>query len=190
MQRPNCCIIVDLDFTLVNLDTTAEFLKLLCPLKYYIFSKILRPVAILGRILSIDLYKQLMLLLCIYDHPKELLEEKAKILFKMLVSKEHVNVSLLNFIKKKNCVKVLLTCSLDIIATQFYDFEFDLIISSTSLFRHGKFIKLCDLYGKKHRVVHALSRLFHEVVILEDSPENEYHLIKNARVIRVIYGRK
>jgi len=67
-HRFSYCIVIDLDYTLVSVDTSAVLVRRLCPWKYKFISlvfMVLKPLALLGRILNKDLYKLILLRYCL-----------------------------------------------------------------------------------------------------------------------------
>ena len=182
--------IVDLDYTLVNVDTTNEFIRMVCPRRHHIFSKILRFIAPLNKLFKrIDVYKNTIVYLCLMRKPKVLLEEYSRKLYNSL-KRTHLNYSLidrLREIKRKGYVMILLTASLDIIAENFKDLGFDMVIGSRTYYRGNKFHRLRDLYQRKHRIIEILKRYYKKIIIIEDDPEPEYYLIPSVQVVRVIF---
>jgi len=175
-------IILDLDFTLVNANTTFDFLNFVSPHIFYAFSKILKPAALLNKFLKRDIYKFLLVLLCIKGMPEKLLREYS-IKYYNQIGKKCINYSLLGCITSLISKKILITASLDIIAENFKSLGFDAIIASKTYYKKGRLHSFTDLYGKKHRIVQAFKKQYKEIIIIEDSPEQEYYKIDNVRIL-------
>ena len=179
--------IIDLDYTLVNVDTTNEFIQLVCPRKYYIFSKILQFIVPINRLFKkIDVYKNIMVYLCLVRKPKALLEKYSKDLCDLL-KKVHLNYSLIDKLKKvrrEGHVLILLTASLDVIAKNFRDLGFDIVIGSKTYYRNERFSRLWDLYHRKHKIIKILKKYSKEIIVIEDKPEPEYYSIPGVKVIK------
>lgn len=183
----NYCVIVDLDFTLVNVNTTFDFLRTFFHRKYVLFSKLLRPLALLNKVLGSDVYKQLLLIICAKKKTREELKSWSKAYFEHILTHRdrHLNITLLNFLKNAKCKKILLTSSIDIIAKRFKELGFDSVVCSKICYKDGKFIGIQDLYSKKHKVIEALSEYFDEILLIEDAPEPENASIKGVKIIKV-----
>lgn len=183
------CVIVDLDFTLVNVNTTFDFLSMFFRRKYILFSRLLRPLTLLSNLLDSDVYKQLLLILCIKKRTREELERYSKAYFKYVLRHrdKRLNIMLLDLLKRVKCKKILLTSSIDVIAEPFKTLGFDFVISSKTYYKDGKFIRVKDLYGKKHKIIEALSKYFCSMLIIEDEPEPEYMGIEGVKVIKVLH---
>jgi phosphoserine phosphatase len=175
-------IVLDLDFTLINVNTTFDFLNFLRPRRFYIFSKILKPVAFLNRFLERDIYKFLLVLLCIKGMPEKLLRKRS-IEYYSQIGKKYINYQLLKYVTSLPLKKILVTASLDIIAENFKNFGFDIIIASRTYYKKGKLHRFVDLFGRKHAIVQHLKRHYKEIIIIEDSPEQKYYEIDNVRVL-------
>ncbi|MEM1646043.1 MAG: hypothetical protein QXL96_09300, partial [Ignisphaera sp.] len=78
MPRTNEALIIDLDGTLVKTNTVFEFMGILCPLRYALFSKYFIPLFLLNIIFKKDFYKLIMIMICIKGHKKRELERYAK----------------------------------------------------------------------------------------------------------------
>ena len=182
--------IIDLDYTLVNVDTTNEFIKMVCPRRYHIFSKVLRLVVPLNKLFKrIDIHKNIVVYLCLTGKPKVLLKKYSRKLYSLL-KRTHLNNSLIDELKefkKKGYMLILLTASLDIIAKNFKDLGFDVVIGSRTYYRDNKFHRLWDLYHKKHKIVEILKRYCKEIVVIEDDPEPEYYSIPGVQVVKISF---
>lgn len=184
-----CCVIVDLDYTLVNVNTTFDFLRTFYYRKYTLFSKLLWPLTLLNKILSLDVYKQMLLILCIRGETKQKLDELSKKYFKHILGRknEHINILLLNLLGGVKCKKILLTASLGIIARYFKGLGFDLVIGTNICYRNNKFYRIQDLYRNKHKVIKIFSKYFDRIIVIEDSPEPEYAKVEGIKVIKVLH---
>ncbi|MCR8487000.1 MAG: hypothetical protein NDP22_01120, partial [Crenarchaeota archaeon] len=74
MSQINEALIIDLDNTLVKTNTTFEFMEILCPLRYVVFSRYFKPLLLLNMIFKKDFYKLMMIMVCIKRHKKRELE--------------------------------------------------------------------------------------------------------------------
>lgn len=182
--------VVDLDFTLVNLNTTFDFLNLFFHRKYIVFSRLLFPLLLLNKVFGSDVFKQLLLLSILWfeKRAKEELKELSKTYFKYLVSRRSINQSLLNFLKKLDCKKILLTASIDVIAEPFKELGFDIVIGSRIYYYNNIPVKILDLFGRKHKVISNLNKYFDEILVFDDSPEPQYKIIRGVKVIRVDFN--
>jgi len=186
------CIVVDLDYTLVSVDTSATLVRRLCPWKYKFISlvfMVLKPLALLSRKLNKDLYKLILLRYCLNRCINLDLENATKSLY-YEVRKSKLNVSLLNTIKKTGGLKILLTASIDIVANKFKDLGFDLVISSVVKCGETRPFSLLDLYGKKHVILSHLLKYCGKLLIIEDSPEPQYYELQGIKVFRVVYNER
>jgi len=175
--------VIDLDHTLVRIDTTFEFLKLLCPIKYAVLSKLLRPINFLNHILKRDVYKMLMTKLCISSFSRMELEYYSKICYKVFVTR-YLNHALVAFLHKKSGVpKILLTASLDFIADNFKELGFNLVISSKTYFKNEIYHSLFDLHGRKSSLLQIISKYFDEVIVIDDSPEPEFYNLRDKVLV-------
>lgn len=184
-----CCVIVDLDYTLVNVNTTFDFLRTFYYRKYVLFSKLIWPLTLLNKVLGSDMYKQMLLTFCIKRKAKQELDALSERYFKHLLRHKngYVNILLLNSLKGVKCKKILLTASIDIIAEHFKKLGFDLVIGTNICYRNNKFYRIQDLYRNKHKVIEMLSKYFDKIIVIEDSPEPEYAKIKGVKVIKVLH---
>jgi len=180
-------IVVDLDFTIVNANTTFDFLRFVTPRKYSIFSRILMPVIFLNKLSKKDVYKALLVLLCIKGKPKEMLQRHSKEYYSYIKKNRdrYVNHTLMKYISNLQKKNMLITASLDIIAENFKDLGFNIVISSKTYYKNGRFQYFADLYGEKHKILRLLSKRYNKVIIIEDSPEREYSTIGNVQIIHV-----
>ena len=181
-------VIVDLDFTLVNSNTTFHFLEFIEFRLFKIFSKLLKPVILLNKLFRKDFYKFLLVMLCVKGKYKKLLEKYSKIYYNYLVRNNYLNHEIINLVKsiiEPNDVIVLLTASLDIIAENFRNIGFNIIIASKTYYRKNKFHYFTDLYGRKYKLLHFFNRHFNDIVVIEDSPEPEYYKVNDINIIRV-----
>jgi phosphoserine phosphatase len=176
-------IILDLDFTLINANTTFDFLNFVCPRKFHALSKILKPAVFLNKFLKRDIYKFLLVLLCIKGMREKLLQERS-IEYYNQIGKKYVNYSLLKYITSLPSQKILLTASLDIVAKNFKNLGFDIIIASRTYYKKGRLHSFFDLFGKKHKIVQILKKHYKEIIIIEDSPEQEYYEIDNVKILK------
>jgi phosphoserine phosphatase len=175
-------IILDLDFTLVNTNTTFDFLNFVCPRKFHALSKILKPAVFLNKFFKRDIYKFLLVLLCIKGTPQKLLREYS-IKYYSQIGKKCINHLLLKRITSLTWKKILITASLDIIAENFKSLGFDALIASKTSYKKERLHSFTDLYGKKHKIIQAFKKQYKEIIIIEDSPEKEYYKIGNVRII-------
>jgi len=192
-EMPRYCIVVDLDYTLVNVDTTAMCVEYACPLKYKFLHYILFLfvlkffIPLLNRIVKRDVYKLLLTRTCLKNC--EMLDEIAeKVYFDSL---KVFNIHIFKAALSTNAMKILLTASIDSIAKKFYDLGFDMVISSNIKCRNGELHELIDLYGKKHIILQQLLKYCDKILVIEDNPEPQYRTLKDIKVIEArSYGRK
>lgn len=183
-------IVVDLDFTLINTNTTFEFMKLLCPLRYTIFSRLLKPVSLLNVVFKKDLYKLTMTLICLKGRKKEDLERSAKIYYERIIKEnydKYYNNQVLALLQaNKYKIKVLMTASLDFIADNFKELGFNFILASKTHYKDGKFYFFSDLYKQKNRIARVFLKYLSRLVVIDDDPEPElYTLNKKVIVMKV-----
>lgn len=187
------CIVVDLDHTLVGVDTTALLAMKACGemrrlLLRALSASFLRLIVLgLNRVLTRDIYKLLLLKTCI-EHSEAHLDNAINEVYHEAL--KNLNPALAKIIPQVNEPKILLTASLDIIAKKFASLGFDLVISSISERGNGKIWCSIDLYQKKHIILRTLLKCCGEVIIIEDMPEPQYYTLNNVRVIRVAYHAK
>ncbi|MEM2292865.1 MAG: haloacid dehalogenase-like hydrolase [Nitrososphaerota archaeon] len=182
-------IIVDLDDTLVKTNTVFEFMELLCPLRYAIFSRLFKPFLFLNMIFKKDFYKLVMIMMCVKGRRKEDLERYAKAYYKIIEKNQdkYYNTNVLSLVQTKACkIKVLLTASLDFIADNFKELGFSFVVASKTYYKNEKLHFFFDLYGRKSGIIKALSKYFDNIVIIDDNPEPAlYAFDKKVILIRV-----
>lgn len=189
-------IICDLDYTLVNLNTTNEMLKLISPKKYRILNRLLSLFSILGSILKRDFAKLLLIKFIMYGIPKTDIEKFSKLFFKKIMENGRINLQLISLIqnmRKKEAQKlitILLTASLDVIAKEFKSLGFDYVIGSPTYYEDGKFVGFSDLYRRKREVVRTFfsNQIFERIIIFDDTPDKEFSDScdsKNCMIIKV-----
>jgi len=176
-------IIVDLDYTLVNTNTTFDFLKFVHPKRYGILSKLLRPLLLLNRISRRDIYKTMLVLLCLFGISKEMLEHHARTYFDKSKEKWDYNRDVLSFLKNFQGKKILLSASLDVIVKNFKELGYDYTIGSKMLYKNDRFYWLSDLHGRKHAKVKQLLEHFDKLIIIDDSPEQEFYSMSNKIIV-------
>ncbi|MEM4452795.1 MAG: hypothetical protein QW182_06295 [Thermosphaera sp.] len=188
MSRIKEALIIDLDNTLVKTNTTFEFIEILCPLRYAVFSRYFKPLLLLNMIFKRDFYKLMMIMICIKGRKKRELECYAKIYYEMIKKNwsKYYSGDVLNLLQTETYkAKVLLTASLDFIANNFKELGFDLVIASKTLYKNKRFQSFFDLYGRKSRIVKILSKHFNKILIIDDDPEPTlYTLNKKITVVR------
>jgi len=183
--------VVDLDYTLVNIETTSHLLESIGCKKVL---TILRPFLFFTSILSLflsklfgiglDFQKYIKLKLCLSDLNQEQLDRLAckyvdVLLYKEQLLNKHL-FRLLQHLQRKYPI-ILLTASVSPIARCFSDFGFMKIYSSEILFQNGRFHRIHDLYQRKYTIIKALLNLkdVEKIIIFDDSPEKE--IIKLAK---------
>jgi hypothetical protein len=180
-------IIVDLDFSLVKVNTTFDFLKTLHPIKYRIFSDLLRFLNVLNRLYKGDLYKKMLVLLCMLGMPKKKIEYYSNIYKNSMEKKNRYNRKILDFLSRTRTKKVLLSASLDVLVKKFKELGFDIAIGSKTYYKYGRFFMFTDLYGKKHDIVKQFLKSFNSIIIIDDSPEPELTRISyNGKKIYIL----
>jgi len=188
--------VVDLDHTLTGTNTTFEFLSILCRIRYFIFSKLLKLLFLLNVIFGQDIYKLVLIFMCIRGQREEELKLLARRYYESAVKRRpeaYLNSRLLFFLRKIGPVpKILLTASLDFIAVNFKELGFNAVISSRSYYKDGKFYHFYDLYRRKSYVLRIILRYFDKVVVFDDNPEPEFYMFGDrVTIIRVpAYGTK
>jgi len=179
--------VVDLDHTLIGANTTFELLQILCPVRYFILSKILKPLTLLNVVLKRDIYKLVLITICVKGWRREKLEQLARTYYEMIVKREpdtYLNNRLLLFLHKmRSTPKILLTASLDFIADNFKKLGLDLIISSRSYYKNDKFHSFQDLYKQKNHVLMILLKYFDKVVVFDDDPEPEFYTLGDRVIV-------
>lgn len=175
-------IIIDLDYTLVNANTTFDFLKFICPMRYKILSNLFRPLVLLNRIIKKDVYKIILVLLCIGGMCKEALERYAR---EYYLSNRNYNKRILFLLRKFHGQKILLSASLDLIVEKFKTLGFDCTIGSKMLYKKNRFYWFLDLYGRKHIIIKHLleNHHFDKLIIIDDSPEQEFYSLSGKVII-------
>ncbi|PUA31624.1 MAG: hypothetical protein B7O98_08990 [Zestosphaera tikiterensis] len=178
--------VVDLDHTLVGINTAYEFLKILCPLKYMILSRLLFPFSFLNHILRRDLFKFIMMKLCVRNFGEKEIKLYAQAYYRKYIPK-HLNTSLTVFLQTQKGLKVLLTASIDLIADNLKELGFDIIISTKSFFKKGRYYTILDLYGKKGCLLQVVSKYFSKIIVFDDAPEQSFYKLNNVVVVKIRY---
>ena len=198
----NVVYIIDLDHTIVNVETTSHFLELLGCRRSLLLMK---PLLIFAQIFTlvffrlfktgIDFSKYLKLRVCLGSLDKEMIDTLARKYVKMLLGNGLLlNEQVLKLLSKvrETHLTVLLTASISPIANCFYDLGFKMVYSSEIMYRNKKFYKIRDLYGHKHMVIKAFLNLrgISKLIIIDDSPENEIiKLAKKDQRLKIINPR-
>jgi len=191
--------VIDLDHTIVNVETTSHFLKFLGCRRSLLLMK---PLLIFAQICTlvlfrlfktgIDFSKYLKLRVCLRNLDKALIDTLAHRYVKMLLGNSLLlNEQVLKFLSKvhETHLTVLLTASISPIANRFYDLGFRKIYSSEIIYRNKKFYRIHDLYGHKHIVIKAFLNFWDisRVIIIDDSPEKEMiELAKKDQRLKII----
>ncbi|MEM1510431.1 MAG: hypothetical protein QW096_11265 [Thermofilaceae archaeon] len=184
-------VICDLDYTLVNLNTTNELLSIVNPRKFKILSRLLAPFSILGSIFKRDFTKQVLVKSILGGISKSHLERLSLLLYKRIKQTGKINLDLLSIIRRIGYwgPSILLTASLDIIASKFRELGFNCVISSFTFYAGEKFIGFCDLYRRKYEVIRDILLSNYsprKVIVFDDSPEPEmWTLCDKRRKIRI-----
>jgi len=178
--------VVDLDHTLVGINSTYDFLKILCPLKCIVLSKLTFPFSLLNRVLKRDLFKFIMLKLCMRSFDEKKVRLYAQKYYQKYLLK-HLNAPLLAFLRTRKGLKILLTASIDFIANNFKELGFNVVLSTKSFFREGRYFTILDLYGKKGRLLHVISKYFDKIVIFDDAPERSFYELNNVVIVKIRY---
>lgn len=181
-------LVIDLDHTLACVNTTFDFIKFLCPVKYLIFSILFKPISLLNTILRRDLYKFLLAAICVKQFKQRDLGYFAKVYYKLLKanSDKYLNRKILKLLQKDiNAYKILLTASLDLIANNFKELGFDMIISTKSYYRNERLISFTDLYRRKNNILKILLKHFNKAIVVDDDPEPNLFVNSKVRIIRV-----
>jgi hypothetical protein len=187
------CVVIDLDYTLVGVDTTAMLGLMMCSkirriLLNLLYMTILRfVIPILNKIVTRDVYKLLLLNMCIRCDEGSLNKLAGKAYYEAL---NYLNTSLVKMLLHVNALKVLLTASIDVIAKRFSILGFDIVISSVTKCKDGKVWLLLDLYRKKHKVLEMLLKYCEKIIVFEDLPEQQYYRLSNVKVLKVPYHGK
>ncbi|EMR74265.1 hypothetical protein MCGE09_00425 [Thaumarchaeota archaeon SCGC AB-539-E09] len=192
-QRPkdkmlfkNIATIIDLDYTLVNVNTTFEFLRLVCPVKYAVFSKLFYPLLLLNRIFKRrDLYKKILIDLIIRGVPRGVLEQYARVYYNILNKNrnKYYNREVLSLLDNVHSQTILLSASLDIIVRNFKELGFDIVVGSQTNYKGEKFNSYSDLYNKKYMQLKVFLKYFDRIVIIDDSPEPEFYSMSNKIIV-------
>jgi len=198
----NVVYIIDLDHTIVNVETTSHFLEfvgcrrsLLLMKPLLIFAQIFTLVLFRLFKTGIDFSKYLKLRVCLRNMDKELIDTLAHKYVKMLLENGSLlNEQVLKFLSKvrETHLTVLLTASISPIANGFYDLGFNMIYSSEIMYRNKKFYTIRDLYGHKHMVIKAFLNLSNisRLIVIDDSPEKEIiKLAKKDQRLKIINPR-
>jgi hypothetical protein len=183
------CVFVDLDYTLINVNTTFDFLSTFYYRRYFVLSRLLYPLVFLNKIVDSDVYKQALLMLCVGKETKAKLDEYSRTYTNFLLRHKNLyfNIQLLEYLDSINQKKILLTSSIDMVAAHLGQLGFDKVISSEMCFRNNRLLCLHDLYHRKHKVIRKFSDCFAEMLIIEDTPEPQYFEIKGLSVLRVFF---
>jgi hypothetical protein len=184
------CIVIDLDYTLVNIDTTAMLALQACGKMRRLLLKALSAsllrfiVPTLNKVLTRDIYKLILLRACIRCNRNSLKSVIDEVYREAL---RNLNLALVKAVSQVSGLKILLTASLDVIAKKFNTLGFNIVIGSVSECRDGKIWCSIDLYRKKHKILKVFLKYCDEITIIEDSPEPQYCMLNNVRVLRVAY---
>jgi phosphoserine phosphatase len=191
--------VIDLDYTIVNVETTSHFLdflgcqRLLSLMKpLLIFAQIYTLVSLRLFRTGIDFSKYLKLRVCLRNLDKAFINTLAHRYVEMLLGNNSLlNEQVLKFLSKvrETHLTVLLTASISPIANCFYDLGFRKIYSSEIVYHNKRFHRISDLYGHKHIVIKALLnfRDISKVIIIDDSPEKEIiELAKKDQRLKII----
>ena len=193
-KRKGVLLVVDLDYTLVEVNTVYDFLEKFYSRRFLLISRLLFPLLFFNRLLKTDIYKQLLVTYCFKNVSEQCLRNSARTYFNYILRHRdrYLNQSVLEILLRQDdtTTKMLLTASLSIIAEQFKELGFDLVISSKTFFKNGKYSGMFDIFMKKHRILGCFSKYFDQIIIFDDDPEPEYNNIKNTevRVIKVHGG--
>jgi len=185
-RAPLVAYVVDLDYTLVGINTTYEFLKNLCPLKYTVLSRLMLPFSLLNRVLKRDLFKFIMMKLCMRGFDEKRIELYTRKYYRRYLLK-HLNAPLLAFLRIRKGLKILLTASIDFIADSFKELGFDVVLSTKSFFRENRYYTILDLYSKKSRLLQVISKYFDKVIVFDDTPEQSFYRLNNVVVVKIRY---
>lgn len=178
--------ICDLDYTLVDSNTTNELLKIVNCKKYLVLSKLLTPLSIIGLILKRDIVKQVLIKLVLYGISKAQLERFSSILYRKMEAENRINKRLLLIIRslERYGPLILLSASISEIVREFKKLGFTCAFGSPTIYINEKLVGFYDMYRRKHEIVQEiLSRYkFELVIIFDDSPEPElFNLCRNTR---------
>jgi phosphoserine phosphatase len=194
--------VVDLDYTIVNVETTSHFFeflrcqRLLSLMKpFLIFAQVCTLVFFRLFKTGIDFSKYLKLRVCLKNLDKALIDTLAHRYVEMLLGNNSLlNEQVLKFLSKvhETHLTVLLTASISPIANCFYDLGFRKVYSSEIVYRNKRFHRIRDLYRHKHIIIKAFLnfRDISEVVIIDDLPEKEIiELTKKDQRLKIINPR-
>jgi phosphoserine phosphatase len=198
----NVVYIVDLDHTIVNVETTSHFLEFLGCRRSLL---LIKPLLIFAQIFTlvlfrlfktgVDFSKYLKLRVCLRNLDKEFIDTLAHKYVEMLLGNGLLlNEQVIKFLSKvrETHLTVLLTASISPIANCFYDLGFKKVYSSEIEYRNEKFYRIRDLYGRKHMVIKAFLNLggISMLIIIDDSPEKEIiKLAKKDQRLKIINPR-
>jgi len=191
--------VVDLDYTIVNVETTSHFLVFLGCQRLL---SLMRPFLILAQIYTlisfrlfkggIDFSKYLKLRVCLRNLDETLIGTLAHRYVKMLLGNNLLpNKQVLSFLSKvrEAHLTILLTASISPIAHCFYELGFKKIYSSEIIYRNKRFYRIRDLYGHKHMLIKGFLKFrdISEIIIVDDSPEREIiELAKKDQRLKII----
>lgn len=178
----NRIFIIDLDHTLVDVNTTFHFLEYITPGRYAILSKLLRPLMVFNRHLKTDLYKKAIVCACLSGMKKDDLNEKSRNYFE-IIRESVVNKTLISFLNENPGKKILVSASLDFIVDNFMAFRFNEVVGSKTKFKSGKFASFDDLYCKKHKLIEKYLDEFKKIYVIDDSPESELFNMKHIVIL-------
>jgi hypothetical protein len=191
--------IIDLDYTLVNVETTSHFLESIgFQRTLMLMSPLLLLTGVMSLLLSklfkigIDIPKYLKLKACLRTLNEAPINELAcKYVGKLLVDDRLFNKRLVKILSElcENSLVILLTASISPIANCFHSVGFMKIYSSELVYRNGKFHRLIDLYQRKYMIVEAILRISDvaKMIVIDDSPEKEItELARKERRLKVI----
>lgn len=186
--------ICDLDHTLVSLNTTNELLKIVNIRKFRVISIILIPLSLLGLIFKRDLTKQIMIKLILYGISKYHIEKLSSLLYKRIKLSKKINSCLLSMIQNLKLLGpvILLTASLDVIASTFKELGFTYVVGSPTFYVNGRLAGFYDLYQKKYKIIkNVLSKSsFKKIIVLDDSPESEICALCNKEYRLLLFKVK
>jgi phosphoserine phosphatase len=194
--------VIDLDHTIVNVETTSHFLEFLgCRRSLLLMKPLLIFTQIFTLVLfrlfktGIDLSKYLKLRVCLRNLDKGLIDALAHKYVEILLDNSLLlNEQVSKFLSKvrETHLTVLLTASISPIANCFYDLGFRRVYPSEIIYRNKKFYRIRDLYGRKHMVIKAFLNFggISRVIFIDDSPEKEIiELAKKDQRLKIINPR-
>ncbi len=177
--------IVDLDYTLVNVETTSHILKSIgFQRTMMLMSPLLLLISVMNLLLSklfkvrVDIPKYLKLKACLRTLDETTINELAcKYVKRLLVDDRLLNKLVIKALSQLcvDALVILLTASISPIANCFHSVGFTKIYSSELVYRNGRFHRLIDLHQRKHVIVKAILRIndVAKVIVIDDSPEKE-----------------